>query len=132
GAPGRQGAVGVRELFRDRRIATFAASVVLFHLANAAMLPLVGQKSGDALKGGAPVLMSACIIAAQVVMVPVALASSRLAVTWGRKPLFLIGFAVLPVRGLLYCLSVNPYYLVAVQLLDGIGAGIFGVVSVLV
>ena len=36
------------------------------------------------------------------------------------------------VAGLLYCLSVNPVYLVAVQLLDGIGAGIFGVVSVLV
>src|SRR5581483_10415884 len=66
------------------------------------------------------------------VMVPVALVSSRLATTWGRKPVFLIGFTVLPVRGLLYCLSVNPYYLVAVQLLDGIGAGIFGVVSVLV
>ncbi len=125
-------AVGVLELFRDRRIAAFAASVVLFHFANAAMLPLVGQKSSDGLKEGAAVLMSACIIAAQVVMVPVALLASRLAVTWGRKPVFLIGFAVLPVRGLLYCLSVNPYYLVAVQLLDGIGAGIFGVVSVLV
>ncbi|HZW30142.1 MAG TPA: MFS transporter, partial [Isosphaeraceae bacterium] len=47
-------------------------------------------------------------------------------------PVFLIGFAVLPIRGLLYCLSVNPFYLVGVQLLDGIGAGIFGVVSVLV
>ena len=51
---------------------------------------------------------------------------------WGRKPVFLVGLAVLPVRGMLYCLSVNPYYLVGVQLLDGIGAGIFGVVSVLV
>jgi len=124
--------VGIAELFSDRRIAIFAASVVLFHFANAAMLPLVGQKSSDGLKDGAAVLMSACIIAAQVVMVPVAIASSRLAAAWGRKPVFLIGFAVLPVRGLLYCLSVNPYYLVGVQLLDGIGAGIFGVVSVLV
>ena len=96
------------------------------------MLPLVGQKSSDGLKEGAAVLMSACIIAAQVVMVPVALMASRLAASWGRKPVFLIGFAVLPIRGLLYCLSVNPYYLVGVQLLDGIGAGIFGVVSVLV
>src|SRR6185312_16775971 len=84
------------------------------------------------LKGGGAVVMSACIITAQLVMVPVALAASRLASSWGRKPVFLIGFAVLPVRGLLYCLSVNPAYLVAVQLLDGIGAGIFGVVSVLV
>ncbi len=125
-------AISIRELFKDRRITIFATSVVLFHLANAAMLPLVGQKSSDGLKDGAAVLMSACIIVAQLVMVPVALASSRLAASWGRKPVFLIGFAVLPIRGLLYCLSVNPYYLVAVQLLDGIGAGIFGVVSVLV
>jgi MFS family permease len=125
-------AVGVGELFRDRRIATFIAAVLLFHFANAAMLPLVGQKSSDGVKAGAPVAMSACIIAAQVVMVPVALLASRFATTWGRKPVFLIGFAVLPVRGLLYCLSVDPVYLVAVQLLDGMGAGIFGVVSVLV
>ena len=76
-------AVGIVELFKDRRIAIFAASVVLFHFANAAMLPLVGQKSSDGLKDGAAVLMSACIIAAQVVMVPVALAASRLAATVG-------------------------------------------------
>ena len=125
-------AIGIADLFKDRRIAIFAASVVLFHFANAAMLPLVGQKSSDGQKEGAALLMSACIIAAQVVMVPVALVASRLAVSWGRKPVFLIGFAVLPIRGLLYCVSVNPYYLVGVQLLDGIGAGIFGVVSVLV
>ena len=127
-----QGVVGVLELFKDRRVLTFIASAVLFHFANAAMLPLVGQKSSDGLKNGAAVVMSACIIAAQVVMIPVALAASRLSASWGRKPVFLIGFAVLPIRGLLYCLSVKPVYLVAVQLLDGIGAGIFGVVSVLV
>jgi MFS family permease len=132
GAEGASEVVGVGELFKDRRIATFIASAVLFHFANAAMLPLVGQKSSDGLKGGAPVLMSACVIAAQVVMVPVALAASHLAASWGRKPVFLVGFAVLPVRGLLYCLGVSPAYLVAVQLLDGIGAGIFGVVSVLI
>ena len=132
GATGVGEAVGLRELFRDRRISIFVASAVLFHFANAAMLPLAGQKSGDGLKEGAAVVLSACIIAAQVVMVPVALIASKLAASWGRKPVFLIGFAVLPVRGLLYCLSTNPVYLVAVQLLDGIGAGIFGVVSVLV
>jgi MFS family permease len=126
--------VGIGALFQDRRIVIFIASCVLFHFANAAMLSLAGQKSSDGMRaeGGAAVVMSACIIAAQVVMVPVALAASRLASRWGRKPVFLLGFAVLPVRGLLYCLSVNPIDLVAVQLLDGIGAGIFGVVSVLI
>ncbi len=76
--------------------------------------------------------MSACIIAAQLVMVPVALASSRLAESWGRRPTFLVGFAVLPIRGLLYTLTDDPRWLVAIQLLDGIGAGIFGVVGILV
>ena len=132
--PGVSGSepISLNQLFSNRQILIFIVSAVLFHLANAAMLPLVGQKASDQFKEGAPLLMSACIIAAQVVMVPVALLASRLAVTWGRRPVFLVGFAVLPVRGLLYCLSVNPYFLVGVQLLDGVGAGIFGVVTVLI
>ena len=51
---------------------------------------------------------------------------------WGRKPLLLIAFTVLPVRGLLYTLADNVTALLAIQILDGVGAGIFGVVSVLV
>jgi MFS family permease len=132
GEAGQASIAGIGAVLADRRIVIFVVSAVLFHFANAAMLPLVGQKTTLGLHRGASVLMSACIIAAQVVMVPVALAASRLAESWGRKPVFLIGLAVLPVRGLLYTLGTNPYFLVGVQLLDGIGAGIFGVVSVLV
>lgn len=47
-------------------------------------------------------------------------------------PFFLLGFAVLPIRGVLYTLSNNPYFLVSVQILDGIAGGIFGVLSVFV
>src|SRR5262249_4619395 len=119
----------VGELFRDRRILIFSASVVLFHFANAAMLPLVGQKMTSGKSEGVAGYMSACIIAAQLVMVPVALASSRLAESWGRRPTFLIGFAILPLRGLLYTFTDDLRWLVAIQLLDGIGAGIFGVVG---
>ena len=74
--------------------------------------------------------MSACIIVAQFVMIPTATWAGRLA-NAGRKPIFLLGFGVLPIRGVLYTLSNNPYFLVSVQILDGIGAGIFGVLSVL-
>jgi MFS family permease len=123
---------GVAKLLRDRRILLFAVSVVLFHFANAAMLPLVGQKLTNGKADGAAGYMSACIVAAQLVMVPVAVAASRLAESLGRKPTFLIGFAVLPLRGMLYTWTDNPYALIAIQLLDGIGAGIFGVVGVLV
>ncbi len=77
-------------------------------------------------------MMSACIIAAQLVMLPIALLVGRTADTWGRKPLFLAGFAVLPVRAVLYTLSDNSFWLIGVQVLDGVGAGIFGALTPLV
>jgi len=129
---GKLGIVSTRELMRDHRIWIFAIAVVLFHLANAAMLPL----AGELLAAGRPMLaapyMSVCIIVAQLVMTPVALAAGHLADSWGRKRVFLVAFSVLPMRGLLFAFSANPWLLVSVQILDGIGAGIFGVVSVIV
>jgi len=58
----------------------------------------------------------------------VALAGAR-ADAWGRRPLFLAGFAVLALRGVLYTLSDDPWWLVAVQVLDGVGAGLFGALT---
>jgi predicted MFS family arabinose efflux permease len=122
----------VGELLRNRNLAVFALAVVLFHFANAAMLPLVGQFLAIGERRGAPLDMAACIIVAQVVMTPVALLAGKFAHTWGRKPILLIGFLALPIRGVLYTLSRDPRYLLAVQMFDGIGAGVFGVVSVIV
>ena len=119
-------------LLQDYRIVVFGVSVVLFHFANAAMLPLVGQKLTLGASRGAATGMSACIIAAQLVMIPVAVIGSRLAESWGRKPTLLIAFAVLPIRGVLYTLTDRPELLVAVQLLDGIGAGLINVLGVLI
>ena len=50
----------------------------------------------------------------------------------GRKPIFLLALAVLPIRGILFSFTSSPYGVVAIQLLDGVAAGIFGVVSVLI
>ena len=68
---------------------------MLFHLANAALLPLVGQKLASAYPKEATAMMSTCIVAAQLVMLPIALLVGRTANTWGRTPLFLVGFAAL-------------------------------------
>jgi MFS family permease len=92
------------------------------------MLPLVGQKLALQDKNLGTTLMSACIVAAQIVMVPMAMLVGAKADAWGRKPLFLIALSVLTIRGCLYPLSENPYWLVGVQLLDGVGAGIYGAV----
>lgn len=130
GPADQQTIVSIRELLTNKHLLWFVASVVLFHFANAAMLPLVGQKVGRLHPSEAPKLMAICIIVAQVVMVPVALLASRGAMH-GRRWVFLIGFAVLPIRGFLYTLTDSSTLLIANQILDGIGAGIFGVVALL-
>jgi len=122
----------VRALLMDRRIAIFGLCAVLFHFANAAMLPLVGHVLSLGKDPRAPLYMSACIITAQFVMVPVAAWAGRACAVYGRKWVLMIGFSVLPIRGVLYTLTADPIALIAVQILDGVGAGIFGVASVLV
>jgi MFS family permease len=133
--PGKQqssSVVPLRNLFRDSCLWIFTASVVLFHFANAAMLPLIGELLSKGKDGKSSFYMSGCIIAAQFVMIPVAFLTGKLADPWGRKPLFLVGFGVLALRGALYTLSKRAIYLLAVQSLDGIGAGIFGVLWVII
>jgi len=115
-------------LLTCRPLLVFALCVLLFHLSNAAMLPLVGQKLALQDKNLGTSLMSACIIAAQIVMVPMALLVGARADRWGHKRFFLAALLILPIRGALYTLSDDKAWLVGVQLLDGIGAGIFGAI----
>jgi MFS family permease len=118
---------GLGALLKSRPLMIFAGLMAAFHLANAAMLPTVGQLLTRVVgKDYATSLIAICIVAAQLVMVPVAIVVGRKADQWGRKPIFLAAFGVLALRGVLFSLTENPYVLVAVQCLDGIGAGIFG------
>jgi predicted MFS family arabinose efflux permease len=119
-------------LFRDRPLVLFLVCAVMFHFANAAMLPLLGEMLAKGRGRGSMMFMSACVVTTQFVITLIASWSGRKAGTWGRKPLLLIAFGVLPIRGVLYTLTSNTTLLVAIQVMDGIGAGIFGVVSVLV
>jgi predicted MFS family arabinose efflux permease len=130
--PEGQRSGGGQARFGYRPLTMFALCAMLFHFANAPLLPLVGQKLALANRELATPLMSSCIVAAQLVMLPIALFAGRKADQWGRKPVLLIGFAVLPVRALLYTASNNSAWLIAVQLLDGVGAGIWGVLTPLV
>jgi MFS family permease len=119
---------GLQVLVTCRPLLIFAACAILFHFANAAILPLVGQKLALQDQNSGTSLMSVCIVAAQIVMVPMAMLVGAKADAWGRKPLFLIGLLILPIRGMLYTLSDDPFWLVGVQLLDGVGAGIYGAI----
>jgi MFS family permease len=119
---------GLRILLTCRPLLIFAVCVTLFHLSNAAMLPLVGQKLALQDKTLGTSLMSACITAAQIVMVPMAMLVGARADRWGHKRFFLAALLILPLRGALYTLSDNKAWLVGVQLLDGVGAGLFGAI----
>ena len=116
------------ELFRDRRVLFLFISILAFHLANAPILPTVALYVKKL--GGSDNLMTATVLTAQVVMVPVALLTGRLCDSWGRKPLMAIAFLVLPLRILSYAFVTKPAAVVWLQGLDGIGAGIYGVAVV--
>jgi MFS family permease len=117
---------GLGALADNRPFLIFTAAITSFHFANAAMLPLLGKKLSEGNQQTSSLFMASCVVTAQIVMVPMAILVGRKADVWGRKPLFLAGFAVLPIRGLLYTLTQSPIALVSIQVLDGVGAGIFG------
>jgi MFS family permease len=121
-------AVGVWDLLHDRRILVLLGATALFHLANAPVMPFVGAYI--ARLGGSDVQVAAVVLVAQTVMIPVALLTGWLCDHWGRKPAFAIGSLALPVRIFLYSLTRHPKVLVALQALDGIGAGVYGVAVV--
>jgi predicted MFS family arabinose efflux permease len=121
------------DLLRRRDLRIFLISVVLFHFGNAAMLPMAGQMLAQTHPGSDTIALSACIIAAQLMMVGVAWAVGKACARGtGRKTIFLIALAVLPLRGVLFSFITGPFGVVAIQLLDGVAAGIFGVISVLI
>jgi MFS family permease len=121
------------ELLRQRPLMILAGCVMLFHLANSAMLPLMGSVVTMRSSGQwATALIAACIVVPQLVVAALSPWVGRQAESWGRRPLLLLGFAALPVRGILFATVNDPNLLVAVQVLDGLTASVFGVMVPLI
>ena len=126
------GAVGWRKVLTDRRLVIFAACVVLFHLANAGMLPLMGGILASEGRNVAASAIAACMIVPQIIVVAASPFVGRKTERWGRRPLLLACFAALAMRATLFALISNPYSIVAVQLLDGVSAAVLGVMFPLI
>jgi MFS family permease len=125
-------ATSIAGLVRQRPLLIFAASVLLLQLANAAMLPLMAGVVTTRSSQWAPVLIAACIIVPQAIVALTSPSVGRFAQSWGRRPLLLLGFAALTMRGLLFATVRDPYLLVAVQAFDGVTAAVFSVMIPLV
>jgi MFS family permease len=121
-----------RSLWKSPGVLTFAACLFLFQLANAAMLPVVGAALVYDGESRSSLIVAALIILPQIVVALLAPWVGRQARSWGRRPLLLIGFGVLPIRALLFALIEDPLFLVGFQLLDGISGAIIGVLTILV
>jgi MFS family permease len=122
----------LRALLRQRPLLMLGCCVGLFHLANAAMLPLMASALTSQLSKWATILIAACIVVPQLVVAVIAPWVGRQAQVWGRRPLLLLGFSTLAIRGLLFGAFSDPAIVVAVQLLDGISAAALGVMVPLI
>jgi MFS family permease len=120
-----------RDLLGEPGFVPFLVCAAVFHLANAAMLPLALNTyvAGEA---GADWIVAASIIMPQLVVALLSPWVGRIAQSWGRRPVLLIGFLALPIRGLICAVLPNPILLVPLQLLDGISAAVFGIMVPLI
>src|SRR6185437_4282774 len=120
-------ATSVLRLIRQPALLIFAAAILLLQLANAAMLPLMAGVVTTRSSQWAPVLIAFCIVVPQAIVALMSPSVGLKAHSWGRRPLLMIGFAALAVRGLLFAVVHDPFVLVVVQVFDGITASVFAV-----
>ncbi|RQZ11101.1 MFS transporter [Burkholderia sp. Bp9031] len=119
---------GLRTLFENRPLVLLGASLALFHLGNAAMLPLYGMGVVATHRSNASAFTAQTIVIAQLVMVAAAWFAPRLIRAYGYWRVLLISFLSLPVRGALAAALMSEAGVWPVQILDGIGAGLQSVV----
>jgi MFS family permease len=130
--PTPSGRVSRAVLFKDRRLLTFAICLFLFQVANASILPLIGETLVHTEGRWSSLVTSALIVVPQIIVALLAPWAGRTADTWGRRPLLLIGLGVVPIRAAFFALTENPVLLVVIQALDGLSGATLGVLTALV
>jgi len=124
--------VSILSLFKRKPIIIFNLSLILYFIANGSQMALLGQKlTGDAPSLG-PLFIASSMTIAELTMIAVAFVMSFIVNRFGRKTFLLTAFLILPTRALLYLVSNNPYWEMSVQILDGMAAGILGVIGIVI
>jgi MFS family permease len=111
-------------LLECKPLLILAAALALFHLGNAAMLPLYGLAVVSEKHSDAASFVAMTIVVAQAVMILASLVAMRMARKEGLWLVLLISFLALPVRGLVAASIIEGWGVFPVQALDGIGAGL--------
>ena len=134
-APGRPGktaaGVGSFRILADRRLLIFCGCAMLFTFGNAPLLMLISGTITS--RGSNPsLLIGACIVLPQIVVALASPAVGRFADRRGRRLVLIVGFAMLPLRALIFSTTANPTLVIAVQVLDGIAGAGFGILVPLI
>jgi hypothetical protein len=123
---------GIKSLLLDRRLAIFAVCIVLFFAASAAMGPGVAAQVTQRWPAFATLIVAATILVPQAIVAAISPWIGRRAEVFGRKPLLLLGWGLLPLQGLLYATLPGPFALVLGNLLNAVSGAIFGVTMTVV
>jgi MFS family permease len=118
-------ASGLSVLLHSPVLLILAGSLALFHLGNAAMLPLYGMAVTSAGQVSPAIFVASTIVVAQVTMVVTSLIAMRLSERRGLWLVILVSLLALPVRGFIAANLIRNWGGVfPVQILDGVGAGL--------
>jgi MFS family permease len=121
-----------RTLLKDVRFLAFVACLFLFQFANASILPQVSEALAHSEGHSSSLAVSALIVFPQIVVAVLSPWVGRSTTTWGRRPLLLLGLAVVPIRSGLSALTTDPILLVIFQLMDGFTGATLGVLTTLI
>lgn len=123
---------GLKSLLLDKRLAIFAACVVLYFAASAAIGPGIAGQVTRRRPDFATLVVAATILLPQAIVAAISPWIGRQADKSGRRPLLLAAWALLPVQALGFAILPGPLALVFCYLLNAVSGAIFGVMMTVV
>jgi predicted MFS family arabinose efflux permease len=116
--------IGLTVLLKHKPLLVLALSLAVFHLGNAAIVPLYGMAAVAGKQANGPSFVATTIVIAQGTMIVASLLGMRAAEGRSYWPILLVSFAVLPLRGILAYFLEGWWGVVPIEILDGVGTGL--------
>jgi len=115
---------GLTVLVKHKPLLVLGLALALFHLGNAAIVPLYGMSAVSGNKANGPGFVATTIVIAQGVMIIASLIAMQLVEKKSYWWILLASFLVLPIRGLFAYFLTSWWGITPVEILDGIGIGL--------
>ena len=115
---------GLTVLLKHKPLLVLALALAIFHLGNAAIVPLYGMSAVSASKTNGPTFVATIVVIAQGVMVVASVVAMRVVEKRNYWLVLLVSFLVLPLRGVFAYFLSGWWGVVPVEILDGVGIGL--------